>query len=189
MTEPAGLSRGELYDSGYERRAAAGENVHGEADFVTGFSPTGVLDAGCGTGRVGRELVRRGVTVVGVDLDAEMLATAGSKCPQANWIHADVSTVQLDARFDVVLMAGNVINFVSPNRRRAAILNLAGHLAADGLLISGYSVRPDGCDPDDFDRWAAEAGLELTERWSTWQRAPFAPGSDYSLTVHRRIPS
>ena len=189
MTEPPELSRGELYDSGYERRAAAGENVHGEADFVAGFSPSAVLDAGCGTGRVGRELVRRGVTVVGVDLDAEMLATARSKCPQASWIHADLSLVQLEGRFDVVLMAGNVINFVSAPRRRAAILNMAGHLAANGLLICGHSIRPDGCDPDDFDRWAAEAGLELSERWSTWQREPFAPRSDYSLTVHRRQPS
>ena len=67
---------GDAYDSTYERRAAAGENVHGEADFVQTFSPASVLDAGCGTGRVGRELARRGIEVVGVDIDAEMLETA-----------------------------------------------------------------------------------------------------------------
>ena len=40
------------------------------------FEPTTVLDAWCGTGRVAVELARRGVRVVGVDVDASMLATA-----------------------------------------------------------------------------------------------------------------
>lgn len=30
---------GDAYDATYERRAAAGENVHGEADFVERFAP------------------------------------------------------------------------------------------------------------------------------------------------------
>ena len=72
---------GDAYDATYERRAAAGENVHGEADFVERFAPASVLDAGCGTGRVGRELARRGRDVVGVDLDPAMLATARQKAP------------------------------------------------------------------------------------------------------------
>ena len=72
---------GDVYDSTYDSRAAAGENVHGEADFVERFAPASVLDAGCGTGRVGRELARRGRDVVGVDLDPAMLATARQKAP------------------------------------------------------------------------------------------------------------
>jgi 2-polyprenyl-3-methyl-5-hydroxy-6-metoxy-1,4-benzoquinol methylase len=60
---------GDVYDATYERRAAAGEDVHGEANFVERFAPRSVLDAGCGTGRVGRELARRGLDVVGVDID------------------------------------------------------------------------------------------------------------------------
>src|SRR5919204_5229355 len=62
-------------DAPYEARARAGENVHGEADFVESFHPGSVLDAGCGTGRVAIELARRGIEVVGVDLDPGMLAT------------------------------------------------------------------------------------------------------------------
>src|SRR3982075_3136641 len=59
---------GDAYDARYDERARAGENVHGEADFVMRLTPASVLDAGCGTGRVARELARRGVDVVGVDL-------------------------------------------------------------------------------------------------------------------------
>jgi ubiquinone/menaquinone biosynthesis C-methylase UbiE len=89
------LSRGDRYERTYELRSAAGEDVHGEANFVTRFSPRSLLDAGCGTGRVGRELNRRGVDVVGVDVDAEMLNTALARCPSALWIEGDISTIQL----------------------------------------------------------------------------------------------
>ena len=64
---------GDAYDVQYTVRAQAGENVHGEADFVETFGPKSVLDAGCGTGRVAIELARRGIDVVGVDIDPRML--------------------------------------------------------------------------------------------------------------------
>ncbi|HEV2009781.1 MAG TPA: class I SAM-dependent methyltransferase, partial [Candidatus Limnocylindria bacterium] len=87
MTDPANRwlrtkdVTGDAYDARYDRRAAAGENVHGEADFVMRLAPGSVLDAGCGTGRVARELARRGVDIVGLDLDESMLATARRRSP------------------------------------------------------------------------------------------------------------
>jgi SAM-dependent methyltransferase len=179
------MSRGDQYERTYELRAAAGEDVHGEANFVTRFAPASVLDAGCGTGRVGRELSRRGVDVVGVDLDAEMLQTARARCPSVSWIEGDISAISLGRTFDIVLMAGNVINFVSPERRQQAIENLVKHLPSKGLLINGHSIRPDGCPPAMFATWAAAAGLEAVERWSTWDQDAFADSSEYVLTVHR----
>jgi SAM-dependent methyltransferase len=180
-----GISRGDRYERTYELRAAAGEEVHGEANFVMRFSPGSVLDAGCGTGRVGRELHRRGVDVVGVDLDAEMLETARARCPSVEWIEGDVSSIRIGRKFDVVLMAGNVINFVTPELRRQALENLVQHLPTSGLLINGHSIRPDGCPPAMFAAWAEAVGLERLERWSTWDQDPFADSSDYALTVHR----
>jgi SAM-dependent methyltransferase len=182
-----GLSRGDAYERTYELRAAAGEDVHGEANFVTRFSPLSLLDAGCGTGRVGRELFRRGVDVVGVDVDAEMLSTARDRCPSASWIEGDISAIRLGRTFDVVLMAGNVINFAMPESRQQVVENLVRHLGPGGLLINGHSIRPDGCAPAAFAAWAEAAGLELVEHWSTWEQAAFVDGSDYSLTVHRLV--
>lgn len=179
------LSRGDRYERTYELRSAAGEDVHGEANFVMRFSPGSVLDAGCGTGRVGRELYRRGVDVVGVDLDPEMLETARARCPSVSWIEGDISVIQLGRTFDVVLMAGNVINFVIPASRRRALENLAGHLRPTGHLITGYSVVPNGCSPSSFAAWAEAIGLELVESWSTWDQNEFLEHSDYALTVHR----
>jgi SAM-dependent methyltransferase len=179
------LGRGDRYERTYELRAAAGEDVHGEANFVMRFSPGSVLDAGCGTGRVGRELYRRRVDVVGVDLDTEMLETARDRCPSVSWIAGDISVIQLGRTFDIVLMAGNVINFVVPDSRRRALENLVGHLRPAGHLITGHSLRPDGCSPALFGAWAEAAGLELVERWSTWDQDAFVEHSDYVLTVHR----
>jgi SAM-dependent methyltransferase len=184
--EPS-LSRGDRYERTYELRSAAGEDVHGEANFVTRFSPGSLLDAGCGTGRVGRELFRRGVDVVGVDMDVEMLNTARARGPSASWIEGDISAIQLGRTFDIVLMAGNVINFVIPESRRQAVENLVRHLRPGGLLINGHSIRPDGCPPDAFAAWVEAAGLELIEQWSTWDQDAFVDGSEYSLTVHRLI--
>ena len=65
----AGVQRGSAYDRRWAEMEEAGHNPHGEADFLSGFSPSSVLDAGCGTGRVSIELSARGADVVGVDLD------------------------------------------------------------------------------------------------------------------------
>ena len=64
------------YDAQWDRLAARGIDPHGEVAFVMAYAPASVLDAGCGTGRVAIELARRGVDVVGVDLDDGLLAAA-----------------------------------------------------------------------------------------------------------------
>src|SRR2546421_3509407 len=63
---------------------------HGEADLVFSYGPRCVLDGGCGTGRVAIELSRRGVEVVGVDLDRDMIELARAKAPDLTWINADL---------------------------------------------------------------------------------------------------
>jgi SAM-dependent methyltransferase len=181
-------SSGDDYDAGYERRAGAGENVHGEADFVGRLEPRTALDAGCGTGRVARELARRGVEVVGVDLDEAMLSTARRKASQLEWHCADLSAIDLGRVFDVVLMAGNVMIFLTPGTEQAVVSNLGRHLERDGALVAGFSLRPGQLGIEGYDRLAAAAGLTLVERWSTWDLDPWTPEAGYQLSVHRRRP-
>jgi 2-polyprenyl-3-methyl-5-hydroxy-6-metoxy-1,4-benzoquinol methylase len=70
------------YDERFRRLAESGGNPHGEADLVASYKPATVLDAGCGTGRVAIELARRGIAVLGVDADPDMIAAARSKAPE-----------------------------------------------------------------------------------------------------------
>ena len=180
---------GDAYDATYERRAAAGEDVHGEADFVQRFAPASVLDAGCGTGRVGRELARRGLDVAGVDIDSEMLDTARRKAPGVDWSLADLATVDLSRAFDAIVMAGNVMIFLEPGTESAVVANMARHLRPGGLLIAGFQIMPDRLSIPRYDEIAANAGLALAERWSTWDRDAWDTGGDYAVSVHKRLAS
>ncbi len=183
LAEAAERSR--TYDRRWEEAAAAGKNIHGEADFVEQLGPESVLDAGCGTGRVAIELARRGMDVVGVDVDASMLERARAKAPALTWVHGDLAGVDLDRTFDVVVMAGNVMIFLAPGTEAQVVANLARRLAPAGALVAGFSLEPGRLDLATYDAHADAAGLVLAERWATWDRQPFA-GGDYSVSVHRR---
>jgi SAM-dependent methyltransferase len=180
-------ARGAEYDKQWERLAAAGENVHGEADLVSSYGPSSVLDAGCGTGRIAIELARRGVVVAGVDIDPVMLAQAQAKAPALSWVQADLADPSFDLgrRFDLVVAAGNVMIFVAAGTEPAVVATFARHLVPGGLLVAGFQLKPTGLTLADYDRFTAAAGLDLLERFATWDRQPFAPGGDYAVSVHR----
>ena len=185
-SKPPAFSRGDWYESVFDRKVAAGEDVNGEARFVLSLSPRSVLDAGCGTGRIGRELALQGVEMLGFDVDPEMLGTTKNKAPGVTWIRNEVTVIDLKRRFSMVLLAGNVINFVEPQRRPLAVMNMSHHLDARGALVTGHAVERGVIEAADFDRWASAAGLRLVERWSTWQRAPFSSDSGYAVSIHRK---
>jgi SAM-dependent methyltransferase len=182
------VPRGAAYDRRFEHLAASGVDVHGEAALVDSYGPGAVLDAGCGTGRVAMELSRRGHPVVGLDVDDAMLETARARAPALEWVQGDLTDGALDLgrSFDVVVLAGNVLIFVPPGSEGRVIANAARWLVPGGRLVAGYSLRPGGLQPAGHDAHAAAAGLELEDRWSTWDRRPYRTGDDYAVAVHRR---
>jgi SAM-dependent methyltransferase len=187
----ADAPRGDDYDARWQRLAAAGENVHGEADLVAGLlrehGGDRVLDAGCGTGRVAVELAARGFSVVGVDADERMLEAARRKALHLEWVHADLADPgdRLGGDFDLVVLAGNVMIFVQPGSEGAVLTGLSARLRPGGLLVAGFSLRRDRLALDTYDRLCAAAGLDPVARWATWDRHPF-DGGDYAVSVHRR---
>jgi SAM-dependent methyltransferase len=180
--------------AGYAQRfadlAAAGEEVHGEADLVDRLLPRGahVLDAGCGTGRVAVELARRGHRTTGADLDASMLAEARRAAPELRWVDGDLLVLaaeQVGAPFDAVVLAGNVVVYLTPGTEADVVARLAGWLVPGGVLVAGFAADRHVA-PSDLARWCAAAGLEPAHAWSGWDGAPAAPGDAYSVQVHRR---
>ncbi|MHB8575387.1 MAG: class I SAM-dependent methyltransferase [Dehalococcoidia bacterium] len=193
MAEPAGRNpwllsrtvRGSDYDATYDRRAARGEDVHGEANFIEALGVRSVLDAGCGTGRVGRELARRGLDVTGADIDPEMLRVAREKAPDLDWRLGDIATIDFGRTFDCVAMAGNVMIFLTPGTEGAVLANLARQLSPDGSIVAGFQLVPGRLTLEQYDRLAEAAGLTLMNRWSTWDRAAWLPGGGYAVSIHR----
>lgn len=175
---------GDRYQARVDDLAASGTDVHGEAAFVQRLGPASVLDAGCGSGRVAAELARRGDEVVGVDVDAAMLATARRLHPELSWIEADLCTLDLGRRFDVVVMAGNVPLFTPPGTQRDLVSACARHISPGGALVAGFSTDR-GYPVEQYDQDCAAAGLVLDQRVATWDGQPFPGDGTYAVSVHR----
>jgi len=195
-SEPGGIRRVPLTPDGYDRRweemAAAGAEVHGEADLVDallrariGAPPGPVLDAGCGTGRVAIELARRGYATAGVDVDPALLDRARAKAPGIDWSLGDLADLAADVApgpFAAAVLAGNVMIFVAPGTEHAVLASVTSRLAHGGLVIAGFQLTG-RLTLDEYDAAAAAAGLAPVTRFATWDRDPWVDGGDYVVTV------
>lgn len=192
-TDAVGEDRGQRYAQRFATLEASGADVHGEARFCETLVPPGalVLDAGCGTGRVGIELSRTGRHCVGVDADRSMLEQAKRADPAIRWLEQDLAALDLVERFDLILTAGNVIPLLTAGTEAQTVSRLAAHLNPQGVLVSGFGLEalslPLASAPfglAEYDGWCEEAELELVARFATWDRQPY-DGGGYAISVHR----
>jgi SAM-dependent methyltransferase len=187
--------RSAAYIRHFERLAAQGADLHGEARFIDALAPRNarILDAGCGQGRVGGELARRGHTVVGVDADAELVDAARAAHPDSEWFVDDLTVLDLPAHgigepFDVIVCTGNVLTFVAPGTAPQVLAQLSRHLDPDGRLVVGFGAER-GYTADEFITDAAVAGLSVTVRLATWDLRAWTPSSDFLVAVCELDPS
>lgn len=177
------------YIERFKIMAAGGADLLGEARTVDAMAPRNarILDAGCGPGRHGGWLHERGHTVVGVDGDPVLIDEAKSECPGATWVVCDLAEMDLpargiDANFDVILCAGNVMGFLAPSTRVDVLRRFASHLAPDGRAIIGFGAGR-GYEFADFFADAEEAGLKLHIPLSTWDLRPFEAASTFLVAI------
>ena len=182
------------YADRFDAMAARGEDVHGEAGLVAGMLAPGgrVLDAGCGTGRVGRRLHELGYVVVGVDADDRMVDVARRRSPGPRWEVADLAELDLGESFDLVVMAGNIVPFLPADRLDRAMRRIGSHLVEGGAVVCGYGLDVDHVPKgvplvplDDYDAACESAGLHLEDRFDGWDGAAYT-AAGYAVSVHRR---
>ncbi|WP_182112713.1 MULTISPECIES: bifunctional 2-polyprenyl-6-hydroxyphenol methylase/3-demethylubiquinol 3-O-methyltransferase UbiG [unclassified Actinotalea] len=180
------------YVERFRQMAADGADLHGEARLVDAMVRRGarVLDAGCGPGRVGGELARRGHTVVGVDVDPVLVEAAEADHPQGRWLVGDLAELDLAAHgitepFDAVVCAGNVMTFVAPGTEVEVLRRLGAVLAPDGRLVVGFGAGRGYAFGQFFDD-ARAAGLTLDVALGTWDLRPLEPDSDFLVALLRR---
>ena len=189
----AGPDYARTYAERFRAMAARGEDIHGEAAFVTGLvdPPARVLDAGCGTGRIAVRLDELGYAVVGADVDEAMLEVARAEAPGLDWRQADLASFELGERFDVVLLAGNIVPLLEPGTLAAVAGRLAAHVAPGGRVVCGFGLDaahlPPGCPVTplaEFEEAMAAAGLVVRDRYAGWDGAPFDAAGGYVVAVH-----
>jgi len=180
------------YIQRFRTMADEGFDLGGEARLVDAMVArrSRILDAGCGPGRTGAVLHDAGHTVVGVDVDPELIAAAELDHPGPTWLVQDLADLDLSAvgvvdPFDVIVSAGNVMAFLAPSTRVTVLERLGAHLAENGRLVVGFGAGRDY----DFDAFFADvdaAGLAVEVQLSTWDLRPFTPGSEFLVAVLSR---
>lgn len=180
------------YIERFRRMAAEGADLAGEARLLDAMlAPRSrVLDAGCGSGRVGAELAARGHVVVGVDADPELVDAAKLDHPQPTWMVADLARLDLPASghpepFDAAVLAGNVMPYLAPRTERAVLARVGAHVRQDGIVVLGFGTDR-GYALQDLDADVAAVGLALEHRFATWDLRPWYDGAPFAVTVLRR---
>ena len=103
----------------------------------------GILDVGCGTGRVLIHLARQGHRVHGVDNDSAMLDRLARNLERSALLEAKISAIHVDvlkhdyqSKFALILLTYNVLmHFHEQDRQIALLSKLRRWLAEDGLLV------------------------------------------------------
>ncbi|MEV4411332.1 methyltransferase domain-containing protein [Catellatospora sp. NPDC049609] len=176
----------------FRRMAAEGRDLAGEARLLDAMIPPGssVLDAGCGSGRVGAALAERGHTVCGVDADEFLIEAAREDFPHVEWLVGDLSELDLTAGgqrriFDAAILAGNVMPYLAPDTEVQVLRRVGAHVRPDGPILVGFGTTR-GYAVADFDAHAIAAGLIVEQRFATWDLRPWRADADFAVTVLRR---
>ncbi|WP_345474321.1 class I SAM-dependent methyltransferase [Glutamicibacter ectropisis] len=128
----------------------------------------------------------QGHEVVGVDLDPDLVDVARSDYPEAQWMVGNLASFSLEStfagphEFDLIVSAGNVLTFLSHSERLPALKNLHDLLAPNGRMIVGFGAGR-GYDFDVFEADATQAGLEIQQRFSSWDLQ--LPSEDFLVAI------
>jgi demethylmenaquinone methyltransferase/2-methoxy-6-polyprenyl-1,4-benzoquinol methylase len=99
-----------------------------------------VLEFGCGTGQITRQLLLTGADVTAVDREPFMLTRARERAPGAHYVLDDVLAAEVEGRFDRVVF-GFVLHELEPETRIELLTTGAERLTPDGFVgILEWSV-------------------------------------------------
>jgi SAM-dependent methyltransferase len=130
-----------IYEASGKDYAAESSAIH-ELVQARNRGARTLLDVACGTGGHLRHL-RHWYTVMGVDLDPDMLEEARVHLPGVPLVEADMRTLDLDARFDAVTCLFSSIGYMAGTDELGdATRAMARHLHPGGVLVVDGWVRP-----------------------------------------------
>lgn len=95
-----------------------------------------ILDVACGTGNHAALLKERGYSILGVDINEEMLEIARQKVKDVEFIEGDMRQLKIGKKFDAVLCLFSSIAYnPSYGELEQTLKNFYYHLKEDGILV------------------------------------------------------
>ncbi len=142
--------------------------VGDEPEIIAAAVPAGagILELGCGVGRVTRPLTERGFTVTAVDESAEML----ERVRGVRTVRSPIETLELDERFDVVLLASYLVHAGDEELRRGMLRTCRRYVADGGCVL----IQRQSEDLSRYDRlpWEVAVNGGVTRMVSAPEVAP-----------------
>src|SRR5699024_2968692 len=164
------------------------KDIYGEARTADAMLERGskVLDAGCGTGRIGGYLARQGHDVMGMDIDPILIDYAQEEHPDVRWEVGDLSNDEIpDSGFDLAISAGNVMGFLAPEGREGALRNIFEALEPGGRFLVGFGEGR-GWSFDEFLNDVEKIGFHIECQVFSWDLNTFMAHSTYLVSVLSR---
>ncbi|QMU73705.1 class I SAM-dependent methyltransferase [Streptacidiphilus sp. P02-A3a] len=128
--------------------------VGDEPEVIAAAVPAGatILELGCGVGRVTHPLAARGFTVTAVDESAEML----ERVRGVRTVRGSIETLELDERFDVVLLGSFLVHAGDLEVRRGLLRTCRRYVADGGCVLIQRQTE----DPNRYDSLPVQAVVD-----------------------------
>lgn len=119
-----------------------------------------LLHLGCGAGIYDHHF-KKHFQITGVDLSEEMLKIARASHPEVIYVHGDMRSIDLDERFDAVVIPDSIDYMTTLAELQSAIVTACRHLKPGGVLVIVAKIREEFTD-NNFCYAGAKDGVEVT---------------------------
>lgn len=127
-----------------------------------------VLDVGCGSGRVIKHLISRGVlpkNITGVDISSKLLEAAKKDLPQVTFLHNFVEDIQIPANTFDLVTSNMLMHYLDNSQLKKCLDKISDALKKGGSFFfveSNPDNIPDRRNPENLNKW-----LNLKTPWGT----------------------
>ena len=124
-----------LYDGSHKFVSQYGQGI---LSYLDPKPAERILDLGCGTGDLTKEIFFSGAGVIGVDSSAEMITTAKSKFPEIAFHQMDARELKFDVRFDAIF-SNAVLHWIP--EKEEVIKNMFSILKENGRIVLEFGGK------------------------------------------------
>jgi trans-aconitate methyltransferase len=124
-----------LYDNSHDFVSKYGKGI---LSYLNPKPAETILDLGCGTGDLTKEIFLTGARVVGVDSSSEMITKAKAKFPEIEFHQMDARELKFDDKFDAIF-SNAVLHWIP--QKEIVISKMHSHLKENGRIVLEFGGK------------------------------------------------